>query len=184
MKKILVIGGDFRQLVLAEEFKKSGYPVKVFGFDKSYTENSFYEVTDISDAIKESDVIIFGLPVLKDEKTINTPLYDKTVYVDEIISSLNHNTVVLGGMTSPLFKEKLKNKCFGVYDYFDREELIVKNIIPTVEGAVAIASQPAMEKAFEKVKEDHQRWSRCMCLVQVDMSFYLYQIALKMMLKN
>ncbi len=139
MKKILVAGGDFRQLVLAEELKKSGYPVKVYGFDKSYTDNGLITAENLADAVYESDVIIFGLPVLKDEKTLNTPLYSKTVYIDEIISSLNRNSIVIGGMTSPLLKERLSGKCMGVYDYFEREELIIKNIIPTVEGAIAIA---------------------------------------------
>ncbi len=139
MKKILVAGGDFRQLVLAEELKKSGYPVKVFGFDKSYTDNGLIAADNLSEAVSESDVVIFGLPVLKDEKILNTPLYNKTVYIDEIISSLNPDSVVIGGMVSSLLRESLNGKCRGVYDYFEREELIIKNVIPTVEGAIAIA---------------------------------------------
>lgn len=139
MKKILVIGGDFRQIVLAEELKKSGYPVKVYGFDKPYTENGLLEAENISDAVSESDVVVFGLPVLKDEKTVNTPLYSKTVYIDEIIASLRKDSVVTGGMVSPLLKERINSSCKGIFDYYDREELIIKNVIPTVEGAVAIA---------------------------------------------
>lgn len=138
MKKITVIGGDCRQLAVAEEFCKTGNHVNVFGFDKEYTENFICE-DNLPDALSESDVVILGLPSFSDEKTVNTPLYSNKIYIDDLICSLNKNAVIAGGMLDKEIINTLKMHCKGVYDYFRREELIINNVIPTVEGAIAIA---------------------------------------------
>ena len=52
---------------------------------------------------------------------------------------MRKESVAVGGMITPELKALFGDKCVGIFDYFKREELIVKNVIPTVEGAISIA---------------------------------------------
>jgi len=138
MKKFLIVGGDFRQTVLARELKRSGYPVKVFGFDKSFSEG-LNVAENLKSAVSESDVIVLGLPALKDLETVNTPLYEFSVNAEDIVYGIRKDAFLFGGMISDEFESALNERCAGIFDYYKREELIVKNVVPTVEGAIGIA---------------------------------------------
>ena len=130
MKNVLIVGGDFRQIIVAGEMKKSGYNVKIFGFDEEYTEGLPVS-ENLFESVSESDIIIMGLPALKDGKFINAPLWSGIRNFFDIVSFINKDTVVMGGMLSENFINEVSEKTGRVYDYYNREALIVKNVVPT-----------------------------------------------------
>lgn len=135
-KKITVIGGDLRQLVVAREFASQGFCVSVYAFD-SYTE----DISDlnVSGALKEAvtgaDFIVLPLPVSVDKYHISTPLSKIEVMCEDVLEMINENQILLGGMLN----DNIKNRHINSFDYYDREELKILNAIPTAEGAIAIA---------------------------------------------
>ena len=137
LKKMLILGGDLRLLTVADEFIKDGFCVSVYGIDSKYFEASYNTYGDVKEAISDNDIIIFGLPLSKDNITVSTPCFDEKIYLNDLYDNLK-NKIILGGMITDKFKNKalIYNK---VYDYYLREELIIKNVIPTVEGALSIA---------------------------------------------
>ncbi len=128
---ISVIGGDLRQLTLAKLLKEDGYQVKLAGFDKGPGEFSV-----LCENIWQSDVIILPFPASHDGKTVNSPYSETPIPITpEALSSAN---LVLGGNLSPL-EEVLKASRVKYIDYLKREELMIKNAIPTAEGAIELA---------------------------------------------
>ena len=135
-KTVSVIGGDLRQLTLADELRKDGYDVSVFGFtDKiSYEKNT----TDI-DIILDSEIVILPVPVSFDGVYINTPYSDTKLTVSELCEKLNPVSLVFGGCISNTLSQTLTKKGIKHRDYMLRDELAIKNAVPTAEGAIEIA---------------------------------------------
>ncbi len=135
-KTVSVIGGDLRQLTLADELRKDGYDVTVFGF----TDKISYEfnTTDI-DAALDSEVIILPVPVSFDGININTPYSDSKLSVSELAKKLNPVSLVFGGCITPPFSDSLSKRGIKHRDYMLRDELAIKNAVPTAEGAIEIA---------------------------------------------
>lgn len=135
-KTVSVIGGDLRQLTLADELCKDGYDVTVFGF----TDKISYEfnTTDI-DAALDSEVIILPVPVSFDGININTPYSDSKLSVSELAKKLNPVSLVFGGCITQPFSDALSKRGIKHRDYMLRDELAIKNAVPTAEGAIEIA---------------------------------------------
>ncbi len=126
---VCIVGGDMRQITVGKLLSADGYKVTVLGFDDSRT---------ISD-IKSADVVILPVPVSCDDVNINAPFADKPIAIEEITERISAGTLVLGARFSDNVKEKLESKGIKCVDYLRREELIIKNAIPTAEGALEIA---------------------------------------------
>lgn len=67
-----IIGGDKRQLFLAKSVSDSCYDVILGGFDKLTSDGTLH-LTDIRTAILNSDVVIFPVPSICTDGTVNTP---------------------------------------------------------------------------------------------------------------
>ncbi len=134
--RVSVIGGDLRQLTLSELMTKDGYDVKVIGFGENSMSSKYRTAKDITEASK-SEIIILPMPVTLDYKTINAPFENKPIYLKELSSVISKDSLILGGrITKEIFDLFKNNKCI---DYYQREELMIKNAVPTAEGAIEIA---------------------------------------------
>ena len=135
---ISVIGGDLRQLTLAQMLKKDGYSVKLFGFTN---EINTYDVTpaeNLHDAL-DCDIVILPVPVSFDNININMPYSDSPLSIKELLENINPLSVVFGGRISKQFSDILSEKGLKHSDYMTRDELAIKNAVPTAEGAIEIA---------------------------------------------
>lgn len=131
-------GGDKRQLYLAKAISDSCYDVILGGFDKLSSTGAL-PLTDIKTAIIESDAVIFPLPSVRMDRSINTPFSEKTIILDdEEISALKTKPVFVA-MIDKFTKAypQLKDAC--LYDYSAKEEFAVLNALPTAEGAIECA---------------------------------------------
>lgn len=129
MNKILIIGGDSRQQYMADYFENNGFNVSVYGLPEIKRKC----VKDIKTEIGHSDIIILPLPVTKDNKFINSQIPIRET-MDDIFSCLNKNHYVFAGMIGKGTEAKMLKKTDKIYDYFKREDLTIKNTIPTVQG--------------------------------------------------
>lgn len=95
-------------------------------------------ITELSGLDKKFDILLLPMNG-SDELNINSG--KKTYSFGEISKSIQKNGLVLGGRLSISQIEYFSALGFEVYDYFNREELVIKNCIPTAEGALQIAMQ-------------------------------------------
>ena len=130
---MLIIGGDNRQLHMADFLEEKGFKISLYGIKDDKRKC----VENLKSAIADSDIIIFPLPVTKDGKTLNSNVKIKE-NIDEIISMINGEKIVFGGIIGKGSENKLKNKNIRFFDYFSREDLTLKNTVPTVQGILKV----------------------------------------------
>lgn len=135
---VAVIGGDLRQLTLAGLLRKEGYHVFLYGFDKDITVDASLAETDTT-FVLNADIIILPVPVTFDGTTVNSPYAHTPMRIDEFLSGVNPSALVLGGQIQPNLQKAFEENSIAYRDYLKREELSVRNAIPTAEGAIEIA---------------------------------------------
>lgn len=140
-KCFLICGGDLRQVKLASALSDDGYKVSCYGLEGVELSGNISLMDDLPAAIEKADVIILPLPCVIDEFFINMPLSNEKLKIDQFISYLKYGQIVVGGMISDDFIARCKEHNIHLIDYFCREELVIRNTIPTVEGALQIAME-------------------------------------------
>ena len=108
-KQFAVVGGDARQAAAARALARAGYSVG--GPEK----------------IAVADYILLPLPL----DAARTPLA-------ELLRAARPGTLALGGMLSAEAKAIAAEAGVELVDYFAREELTIRNAIPTAEGCIGI----------------------------------------------
>lgn len=138
---IAIIGGDRRELVLAERLQEKGYTIRLCGFDKQCLPSAEYFSAPI-DAARGAQALILPMAGVKRDFTVNCLANAKSLKIDEsFFTALPAKIRVFIGWAS----KELKEAAVGVslVEVANDEELAVLNSIPTAEGAVAVAINEA-----------------------------------------
>ena len=135
---VSIIGGDLRQLTVAGELKKEGYGVLLYGFDKYDGGTELDKAKSLDEALC-SDIIILPVPVTFDGATINSPYSAAPAAIDDFLDGINPSVLLFGGQIKPNLQKALNEKNIKFKDYLTREELAIRNAVPTAEGAIKIA---------------------------------------------
>ena len=130
MEKICILGGDLRQETVYNLLKEDGFAVSKLCLSKE---------DDGSVVLGDFDILILPIPVTYDNVNINAPLSEMEISLEYVLNSISPDCIVLGGRISPDFEKCLLDRGMKYFDYYEREELIIKNAIPTAEGAIEIA---------------------------------------------
>lgn len=130
---ILIIGGDSRQLYMADYLESKGYEITLINLPEKRTECA----KDLKSSVESADIIIFPLPLTKDGKNIFS-ITAQSLPIETAFRYINENHLVFGGMINSSTETKLKKKTNHIFDYFKLEEVTVKNTVPTVQGIIKI----------------------------------------------
>ncbi len=136
--KIGIVGGDRRMLEVAECLKE--YDVKIWGIDPCYIKSGIHS-KNIDEVLVDADVLILPSPPCADDIRVNCPLYteESGEKIHRIFETLKKDAIVLGGRISPRIKDLATRAGLKVFDYFASEEVLIKNAVPTAEGAIGVA---------------------------------------------
>ena len=140
--KIAFIGGDLRMPEAARFAKKNCDVLSVYGFDNyEYCHECFgiSEETSPEAAVFGAEAIVLGLPCSPDGVTLFAPYCSKEIEVKRLIAAISPHSLLLGGKLTPDIKALAQEKNILCHDYFDREELTLKNALITAEGALQTA---------------------------------------------
>ncbi len=133
-----IIGGDLRIIKLAEMLAKECNNVYAYGINKAkelQKNKNIIICNTLKEAVNNSDIIIGPIPFSSDGKEINTPFSDKIISIEELIESIDTQTLIAGSIKSDVYN-LAKSK--QIIDIMNREELAVLNTISTVEGTIEI----------------------------------------------
>lgn len=138
IKAFGIVGGDKRQLFLAKSVSDSCYDVILGGFDK-LTSIGALTLEDVRTAIFESDAVIFPVPSVRADRSINTPFSERNVILtEEEINELKKKPVFVS-MREKFIKAYPELKTACIFDYAAKEEFAILNALPTAEGAIECA---------------------------------------------
>lgn len=132
IERIAVIGGDARQMWLAQALLRSGFRVRcaeVPGMDDA--PGGLYGALDGAQAAA------LPMPALTQDGRIRSER-SAGIDVEAVAQSLTPGAVVFGGGLSRV-RATLEGRGLRVFDYLDDEALTVANAVPSAEGAIEIA---------------------------------------------
>lgn len=136
-----VVGGDMRQIHLAQLLAQDGHTVHTYALDQGGHAAPDAQPHLSCDGISRADCVILPLPVCSAPGTLSTPLSAQEHALAPILDLLSPAQVVCGGRFDPDTLKILAECGLTAHDYFDREELTVANAVPTAEGAIQLAME-------------------------------------------
>lgn len=136
-KKFAIIGGDMRNVYLADLLKKDYQYVDIYGFEKSGKPWAL-KSSPLDFVLEGSRVVVGGIPLLTENGFLNMPLSKEKLCFSELLEKIPGDAHLIAGRIPQAVKEQLMQKNVKVTDLLDREEMAVLNAVPTAEGAVGI----------------------------------------------
>lgn len=134
---ILIFGGDLRQISVGKYLKNKGHKVSIFAIDENILkEHGAKEM--FADSFIPAHINIFPLPLSKDGLNINCPLSGKDYGFTETFSRFTPNNKVYLGMPNTFQKKYFYELKLNVTDYYEFEEIQIKNAVATAEGAIEL----------------------------------------------
>lgn len=144
--KICIVGGDMRQLYLAEQLIGKGFNVSICGIDKSRIsgyrlKNARAAVHPAEVAVPKSSVLILPIPISKDGFHVSAPLAGSgsNYEINDILDMAEKDAVIVGGYVSDYIRSHIEERHLKVFDYNDSESFQIRNSVSTAEGALEIA---------------------------------------------
>ena len=163
--KICVLGGDTRQLSLARHLSLSGYETAVWGLptsDGTDTVSAYcadfggVRCADPESAVSGSRAVILPLPATTDGVRVNCapsergdPTTQRELRLTHLMQILPKGVLLLAGRPGDVLRSMARDENVRLIDYYDLEEVQIKNAVPTVEGAIAIAMRELPITLFE-----------------------------------
>lgn len=139
-RKYAVIGGDMRNVYLAEQLKKDYQYVEIYGFDKSGKPWAIKN-PPLDFVLEGAKVVVGGIPLLSDSNYLTTPLSKEKITFTEVMEKVPQNALFIAGKIPENISKQLADKNIKCVDIVNREELAVLNAVPTAEGAIHILLQ-------------------------------------------
>lgn len=120
---IWVVGGDLRQVRLAELLARDGQRVHTYALGQEAEPLPGLTSMSSLDGLGQADCVILPLPILRGEHLINTPLEEIDLPVEQVLDRLRPQQILCGGMASPQVTKLVESRGLTLHDYFAREEL-------------------------------------------------------------
>ena len=134
-----VIGGDLRQVFMAEDLVSRGFSVLLYGLENLSIKAGIEHAKSLAQAIDSSKVILTPIPFTKNGIQILS-LDSKPDLTPEILCShLKKDHKLYGGCFTDSIKEFCDLNQIYYNDFMEEEEVTLFNTIATAEGTIAEA---------------------------------------------
>lgn len=136
--KIVVIGGDKRQVYLAQILAAKGYDVSVYGLCERVCDKRIQETAALKEALKEADAVAGPVPFLRSGKITGT-YTAPDLNVEALLDGMPEAAVLFAGNIPDDVKSCAVRKKLRVYDMMQDEMVAAANSVAAAEGAAAEA---------------------------------------------
>ena len=137
MRSFAVVGGDKRNIALAEMLFRLGHRVKMYGFI-NYERETPMQCKNIYEAISGAEYVIGPMPCAHGG-VLNAPFHNAPILVEDLLRLIKPSQTFIAGYIKPETFVVAEKYGVNAIDMLSREELLVQNAIPTAEGAIKIA---------------------------------------------
>ncbi len=136
-KTYSVIGGDMRSAYAAEILVSEGKRVLTAGLELSGIIEPA-NINTVFDAARYADILILPLPLFDREGNVKCPLSGKKLRLTEILTETAAGAAVFAGIVPFDIMSFAASRGIRLFDYYEREEFLIMNALPTAEGTVQI----------------------------------------------
>ena len=136
---ILVAGGDLRYGYTAQALAQQDcYDVWAAGFTRQFLPDERIRLVEsAADGLPMCDVLLLPMPVSDDGVLVNAPYSRQHLPLQGFVPKIREGGLVLGGKFGKA-QAVFTQAGLETVDYLAREELSMRNAVPTAEGAVQI----------------------------------------------
>ena len=135
MEKVVILGGDNRQIELYKLFRKEGYNTSLFGFDAIDKDSD----RNVYQKLQECDYLFLPIPYKTNRGLIKMPFSKKSFTLHDVQAVLKEDCVVLLGKSDSESEYFLNLRSLKFWDFLKDENFLVENARLTAEAALAIA---------------------------------------------
>lgn len=132
-----IIGGDMRQVYMANDFINRNYSVITYGITNPLLAPACVQAESLSDAISSTENIILPIPMSKDGIKINASQSLTDLTIEVLTNLLTPIHRIYGGCLTTIIKTHCKNNNIFYDDLMENEEITLYNTIATAEGTIA-----------------------------------------------
>lgn len=134
-----IIGGDKRQIYMANELIARNFSVIVYGLQDPLLDLSCMTAASLEDAMVSGQNILTPIPVSKDGKNILAQNAKPDLTVEQLCGFLTAGQKLFGGCLTKEMKKICESKDIFSLDFMEQEEIVLFNTIATAEGTIAEA---------------------------------------------
>lgn len=125
-----------RLVKLAQILEKENNQIYILGLEKAKElENSsnIRICRNLEQVLENAEIVISSIPFTRDGITINMPLSDNKIKINEFMNLMKDKTLIAGTISSNIYE---KYKDVEIIDIMKNEKLAILNTIATAEGAI------------------------------------------------
>lgn len=137
---LAVAGGDVRQAYLADLLCADGHEVRTYALERHPVKGCI-SVSEPRACFTGVQAVILPLPVQQGEAQLNAPLSNATHALGEILDAVPAGTLTLAGAAPFWLHARAVQNDLRLIDYLSRDELAIRNAVPTCEGAIQLAME-------------------------------------------
>lgn len=137
---LAVVGGDIRQAHLAGLLCGDGHTVRTFALER-HPVAGCAAAGDPRSCFADVQAIVLPMPVLHGSDRLNAPLSSASYALADILDAIPPGTLTLAGAVPFWVHARAVQNNLRMVDYLARDELAIRNAVPTCEGALQLAME-------------------------------------------
>lgn len=138
---VAVVGGDSRQLAVAEALAKLGARVRLFGHCPDRIENGIIICTELAQVFDGVNAVILPISGMDAQGMVRGLTIDQKIPIGEYLKNLPEGTVIITGSLPEQWFKIADERDFYVYQYAEDDRVAILNSVPTAEGALQLAME-------------------------------------------
>ncbi|MEG0750961.1 MAG: dipicolinate synthase subunit DpsA [Oscillospiraceae bacterium] len=135
--KFAVIGGDRRAAYAAQLLIAQGRDVMVVGLELTGLCDAAH-ITSMEEATRDADIIILPMPLFASDGRLLCEYSSERLDARDVIARCKNTALLFAGRVNCETAAFARRCGRTLCDYFEREELQIKNAVPTAEGMAEI----------------------------------------------
>ena len=137
---VAVLGGDLRQLAVAEAIARQGAQVRTYGLPDLPADRGISSAATLREAVLGASVVVLPISGVNSTGRVASLAGQPIVYViDDFWAALAPGALIVAGSLPVQAKQAAVEAGHRVVEYAEIDEIAILNAIPTAEGALQLA---------------------------------------------
>lgn len=134
-----VIGGDTRQVAVAEALANEFKTVKLYGHIAAETPAAVLNTASLIETLSEVRVVVLPISGMNRAGMVRGRKIGEEIDFGSCLNTLSAGTLIVAGSLTPEWLQKCSELRLQTVQYAEDDELAILNSVPTAEGALQIA---------------------------------------------
>lgn len=133
---IVLIGGDLRQIYMANILINKGLNVFVYGLDSPTLDVNCKKAKSMKEAINIGDIVIGPIPLTRDKIHVYAKEEKRDLKISTLFEELHKDQIFIGGNIPSSLSQICSENKIPCYDLMKDDEIAILNSIATAEGTI------------------------------------------------